>query len=48
MEKGKFQNEFIDAFNLNTLTERQLKYLLEGLRFDEKYIYKTNKKQLLI
>lgn len=48
MEKGKFQNEFIDAFNLNTLTERQLKYILEGFRFDEKYIYKTNKKQLLI
>lgn len=48
MEKGKFQHEFNDASDLNILTERQLKYLLEGLKFDEKYIDKTNKKQLLI
>ena len=48
MEKGKFQNEFNEALKLNTLTERQLKYLLEGLKFDGKYIDKLGKKHLLI
>lgn len=48
MEKGKFKNEFEEALKLNTLTRRQLKYLLEGLRIDEKYIDKSKKKQLLI
>lgn len=48
MEKGKFKNEFEESLKLNTLTHRQLKYLLEGLKIDEKYIDKTKKKQLLI
>lgn len=48
MEKGKFKNEFEEALKLNTLTQRQLKYLLEELRIDEKYIDKSKKKQLLI
>lgn len=48
MEKGKFRNGFEESLKLNTLTLRQLKYLLEGLRIDEKYIDKSNKKQLLI
>ena len=42
MEKGKFQNEFNEALKLNALSERQLKYLLEGLKFDEKYIDKLS------
>ena len=48
MEKGKFQNEFNEALKLNALSERQLKYLLEGLKFDKKYIDKLGKKHLLI
>lgn len=48
MEKDKFKNEFEEALKLNTLTQRQLKYLLEGLRIDETNIDKSKKKQLLI
>lgn len=48
MEKGKFKNEFEESLKLNELSHRQLKYLLEGLKTDEKYIEKSKKKQLLI
>lgn len=48
MEKGKFRNEFEDVLKLNMITQKQLKYLLEGLSINKKYIDKINKKQLFI